>query len=232
MGHVYFCDLACDRAPKLFCADSHHARLLGSDLQIAEQHGFRLLLRPCLRLRPKAFARRLTLRTPAWLDRFETFEPQSSIVHVYFCDLVGDRFPKHFFADSHHARLLGSTGAKLSNRRQAFGTFTFVTFFCSIASQSTPAWFDRCQACKSQSSRGHVYFCDLVCDRVPKRFCADSHDARLLGWTAAKPSIRRVASRTFTFVTLFAIAPQSVVAQTHMTHACLIRPQPSLQIAE
>ncbi len=161
MGHVYFCDLACDRAPKLFCADSHHARLPGlaaakpSNYRIA--YGFRLLLRPCLRFRPKAFGRRLTLRTLAWLDSFETFELQSSIVHVHFCELVGDRFPKHFFADSHHARLLGLT--------------------------------------------------------------------------AAKPVNRKVAGGTFTSATLFATASQSVFAQTHMTLACLIRP-PNLQFAE
>jgi hypothetical protein len=121
--------------------------------------------------------------------------------HNQFCDLVCDRAPKRFCADS-----------KLKGR--------------------TPAGFDRTHTFRSQSGVEHVHFCDLACNRVTKRARADSHDAHLLGSTAVATSHRRVAWGTFTFAALSAIASRSVFAQTHMTHACVVRPLSNLQIAK
>ncbi len=146
-------------ASQSIAAQAHMPHLVRplSNLQIAEWRGARLLLRPCVTSRPKAFSRRITQRTHAWFYHRETF--------------------------------------------------------------------------KSHSSKRNAHLCHLVCDRVPKLFCADSHDARLCGSTATKLLNRRSAWSTFTFATLLAIAYQSVFVKTRMTHTCVVRPLPHLQFA-
>ncbi len=180
-----------------------------------------------MRSRPKACLRRLTLRAPAVFARCQTFKSQSSMGPDYWCDLVRDRAPKRFCADSHDARLLGSTAAKPSNRRPAWGTFTCV-ILSAIASQSVFAQTHMTLACLARPNQRVAWGTFIVVTlsaMTSQGPLAQTHMTHAC-------SNHKIALGTFSLVTLFAIASQTVFAQTHMTHACLARLLQYLQVAE